>query len=902
LTLLASSIVNKNSMNEVERGGTLLFQESNAAEPSSSVQKKPHEWELMKENTAPLARGRAIPPHGNNTIVSSNEIQHAIEHYEAQIALQSTASIRSDEDPLVIWLSYIKFVQESAHPSKTHQATPVFSLLERCVQTCSTHARYANDPRFIRICCLYADQTKEPLTTFQQMHQPPYRIGTESAVFFNAWAFVAEKMQLYTIAEQIFRQGLSTNVQPITYLQTRHARFQKRMSRHWLNASLQGGGDESTSPSAHLPQRTIFGSLASSTTHRASALSSSSSQPLFAANAPNQRSLSNQPQIPSTAPFPIASDDEAHHFLSQDANTTQFSASWKPEAERWKENRGPLQQWNAFGALTSAYDQELPPSSTLTTTAMTIRPSSSAHSSATAVGFDIHVDEDCVAPTSHDEPRHRAARDDRVPAKHAKEDANHKQSRFSKPMWKHRLLSHPVTKEEQSFEQARFLAGVFTLLPPSQNINLLRLCKEEEEEDRDMSMSMEELMSEHEASFTGSTTVASLTADPMRFMNSSTASTPLPNSLGSNQRPPNSLNRMLPNNEPTINTQWALRELSVMFASPAAVVPAAGEPLNTTNPDEECEANPAFAIFCDPEDDDRKAPSSHVGNPSENHPPEPSFAIFCDETLLLNHPKPCSNPSVGDTAAYNLSIPSIFPPSNTAYLVTKDVPKTTEPKALYNETTRTGASSFEIFCDPETPHNDDAIQPLHSRSDTSQRLRTNHRPSEDSPSSTAGLSVGDTATFTLSVPSLFPPSRTIDHVSKDVPNGNNKRADASSFAIFCDSETQPNQDAIPPLHPKSLKHLSVHRPAGDSPSSAAGLSVGDTAVFTLSIPSSQTATTAKTSSTHDPCISDGDTVTFSDLSEELQRVAVDRRRQSVNRLPPSFLSTEPMPKLDLAGK
>jgi Mad3/BUB1 homology region 1 len=627
-------------MNEEGRGeGSLLFQATNAGSTSSVKKQQTYEWELMKENTAPLARGRSIPTLGNNNIVI-DELQRTIDQFEAQIGLSST---RRDEDPLVIWLSYIKFLQESAHPSKTNQATPVFSLLERCVQTFCVQFRYANDPRFIRICCLYADQTKEPLTTFQQMHQPPYRIGTESAVFFNAWAFVAEKMQFFTVAEQIFRQGLATNVQPVTYLQIRHARFQKRMSRHWLNASLQGGegDDEETSLSTHLRQRTIFGSLSSSTTHRSVALPSSS-QPLFPTNAPMPRSNSNPPQIPTTASFVIASDDPEQLFLSHQASATHFSASWKPEAERWKENRGPLQQWNAFGALTSAYDQEQPSSSSLISTTAPITRPSSAHASATAVAFDIHVDEDCAPPPSQQlEHRHRAARDDRVHAKNSKDDA--KQSRPSKPMWKHRLLSNPVTKEEQSFEQARFQAGAFTLVAHSHNINLLRLSSDDDEEevDRDMSMSMEELMSEHEASFTGSITEVSLTADPLRFMNSSATSTPLPNSLphntsiGSTQGQPNSLNRMLLNNEPTINTQWALRELSFMFASPAAAVPAAtvGEARTThqSNPEEECDTNPTFAIFCDPEDDERKVSSYKIGNQRPIHHPEPSFAIFCDD-------------------------------------------------------------------------------------------------------------------------------------------------------------------------------------------------------------------------------------------------------------------------------
>jgi hypothetical protein len=69
----------------------------------------------------------------------------------------------NDKDPLVHWLSYIKFLQDS-YPSDTQHS---FLLMERCTRTFVGVEEYRNDRRFIRVCVLYAEHTSSPADVFK---------------------------------------------------------------------------------------------------------------------------------------------------------------------------------------------------------------------------------------------------------------------------------------------------------------------------------------------------------------------------------------------------------------------------------------------------------------------------------------------------------------------------------------------------------------------------------------------------------------------------------------------------------------------------------------------------------------------------------------------------------------
>ena len=73
-----------------------------------------------------------------------------------------------------------------------------------------------------------------PGQVFQYLHQQ--KVGAHTALFWLAWAFVAEKDTDFPFAHRIFKKGINNNTAPLQMLELYHKQFQRRMSRHWLNS------------------------------------------------------------------------------------------------------------------------------------------------------------------------------------------------------------------------------------------------------------------------------------------------------------------------------------------------------------------------------------------------------------------------------------------------------------------------------------------------------------------------------------------------------------------------------------------------------------------------------------------------------------------------------------------
>ena len=206
-----------------------------------------HAWELHKENTAPLERGRnANTLHKRTDDLSStmrqDQLKSQIALYEKlvspseQIHFTQKRTDSSSSDILIHWLSYIKFMQDE-YPASTQ---PIFLLLERCTRALLPLLEYKNDVRFIRVCILYADKTLFPSDIYKYFHKK--KVGTETALFWVAWAWVSEKNGEFQFCEKIFMKGLSKKAKPIQMLEKRHKQFQRRMCRHMLNRMDQDSG------------------------------------------------------------------------------------------------------------------------------------------------------------------------------------------------------------------------------------------------------------------------------------------------------------------------------------------------------------------------------------------------------------------------------------------------------------------------------------------------------------------------------------------------------------------------------------------------------------------------------------------------------------------------------------
>jgi hypothetical protein len=197
-------------------------------------------WERFKENAAPLERGRNVEVLERSLAVETDEERQYKEattrHYEKLVEPSERMAVNNeelvgDDDPLIHWLSYIKFHQD-AYPSDKNS---LFLLLERCTRALLSHKKYANDVRFIRVCVMYADQTSDPGEIFKYLHSQ--KVGSLTALFWIAWAFWAEKQENFPFAEKIFKKGLSKKAKPLNLLEQRHRQFERRMARHWMNAA-----------------------------------------------------------------------------------------------------------------------------------------------------------------------------------------------------------------------------------------------------------------------------------------------------------------------------------------------------------------------------------------------------------------------------------------------------------------------------------------------------------------------------------------------------------------------------------------------------------------------------------------------------------------------------------------
>ena len=130
---------------------------------------------------------------------------------------------------LEVYLLYFKWVRDT-FPSSGEKA---LKLLERATADMKEDKTIKNDARFVKIWIEYADMVRTPGEIFSFMQSN--KIGEKVALFWIAWAFVAEKGENFKLTDQIFQKGLKKQAEPKDLLQKRYQQFQRRMARHMIN-------------------------------------------------------------------------------------------------------------------------------------------------------------------------------------------------------------------------------------------------------------------------------------------------------------------------------------------------------------------------------------------------------------------------------------------------------------------------------------------------------------------------------------------------------------------------------------------------------------------------------------------------------------------------------------------
>ncbi|KAL3903493.1 MAG: hypothetical protein SGILL_010423, partial [Bacillariaceae sp.] len=311
-------------------------------------------WEQCKENAAPLERGRNVASLGlGNTRPSKKELSAKMEMFEELVRPSEAPCVTEvEDDPLVHWLAYIKFYQ-SSFPADTRDN---FLLMERCVRALVKMEQYSNDDRFVGVCAKYADKTKDAGQVFKYLHQQT--IGSCTALFWIAWAFVAEKDNDFPFAEQIFKKGISKHAQPLQMLKMRHNQFQRRMSRYWLNSSKTNErlDEYDEDESASNRSRSTLGGLSRDRLRRNDrGRRPQTSRPRPRGAVTRLTDNTNQQPVRQSggASFSIfVEPDGENGYLDQSFAENDRKVIAK-EAERKKENTLDAEQWNKRGGLRS---------------------------------------------------------------------------------------------------------------------------------------------------------------------------------------------------------------------------------------------------------------------------------------------------------------------------------------------------------------------------------------------------------------------------------------------------------------------------------------------------------------------------------------------------------------------
>jgi hypothetical protein len=375
-------------------------------------------WEQSKENAAPLERGRNVASLElrQGGLMSKQDVQEKVKAFERLVRPSEAPHVTEmDKDPLAHWLSYIKFYQES-FPADTRDN---FLIMERCVRALVKMKQYSDDDRFVGVCAKYADKTKDPGQVFKYLHQQ--KIGTNTALFWIAWGFVAEKDNDFVFAEQIFKKGISKNAQPLQLLKVRHSQFQRRMSRHWLNSSKANEqlDEYEAEGDSQLGSRSNLGGISRDRIrcndrsaqdrhrqHRSVGRPTSGSTSVRLSHQQISGRSNNNDEASAFSIFEEHVVDNENYNLDYSVEGDEENDEKRVIArasERKKENSAEPERWNDRGGLQTSYQRKEP------------------MSRGPPPAFSVFVDEECVRRHQRDAEeeqlrahRQRQIRDDRT--------------------------------------------------------------------------------------------------------------------------------------------------------------------------------------------------------------------------------------------------------------------------------------------------------------------------------------------------------------------------------------------------------------------------------------------------------------------------------------------------------
>jgi mitotic checkpoint serine/threonine-protein kinase BUB1 beta len=201
------------------------------------------QWELSKENVQPIKRGRRV-----KGLKAQEKSPHTLE-CEEKLLKNSLDEVEPSADKLALWLDYLSWARTS-FPSSS---TKTLEVLEACTNDLKGCKELRNDPHFVKLWIEYADLVQTPGEVFSFMQAN--KIGIRVALFWIAWAFVAEKLKNFGLTDKIFQKGIKMQAEPKDVMAKRYQQFQRRLARHYINMAEEEGQSPLTSDSGRSDER-----------------------------------------------------------------------------------------------------------------------------------------------------------------------------------------------------------------------------------------------------------------------------------------------------------------------------------------------------------------------------------------------------------------------------------------------------------------------------------------------------------------------------------------------------------------------------------------------------------------------------------------------------------------------
>ncbi|OLL25090.1 Checkpoint serine/threonine-protein kinase BUB1 [Neolecta irregularis DAH-3] len=208
-------------------------------------------FENQKENIQPRPEGRSAKalaqvfsasPRTQRTSLASTK-----QAYEREIA-----NCDESDDPLDIWIQYIKWVTDN-YPQGQSVDSGLDDLFERCTSKFKDSKHYYNDARYLRLWMQYARRSDSPKDIFVFLYRN--QIGAELAMYYEEYAAFHESMGRKNQADDIYKLGISRGARPLERLQRRYNEF-----KHRFNADPSSLENDPALPD---PLRPVLGSQSS---------------------------------------------------------------------------------------------------------------------------------------------------------------------------------------------------------------------------------------------------------------------------------------------------------------------------------------------------------------------------------------------------------------------------------------------------------------------------------------------------------------------------------------------------------------------------------------------------------------------------------------------------------------